>query len=63
MATGGQTADTRKEVADGSLWDRAYNALQEEEPKRIAEYEELLSEALARGKSSVRPRLLSWTLT
>lgn len=59
MAAGGQTADTRKEVTDGSLWDRAYDALREEEPKRIADYEDLLSKALARGKSSVRRSLLS----
>jgi hypothetical protein len=52
-------AETREEVADGySLWDRAYDALQEEVPDRIAAYEDLLSKALARGKCFVRRRLL-----
>ncbi|KAL2015402.1 hypothetical protein VTK56DRAFT_5526 [Thermocarpiscus australiensis] len=51
MAAGGQTADTRKEVVVGSLWDKAYNALQDEEPDRIAAYENLLSEALTRAQT------------
>ena len=38
-------------VADGSLWDRAYNALQNEQHDRIAAYEDLLTQALAQCKS------------
>ena len=33
----------------GSLWDRAYDLLRDEEPDRVAAYESLLSEVLARG--------------
>ncbi|KAK4232684.1 hypothetical protein C8A03DRAFT_39731, partial [Achaetomium macrosporum] len=50
MAAGSQMSETRKEVADGSLWDRAYDALREEVPARIATYEDLLSKALARAQ-------------
>ncbi|KAK4232906.1 NACHT domain-containing protein [Achaetomium macrosporum] len=47
MAAVDQRADTSEKVVDGSLWDRAYDALQNEEPDRIAAYEDLLSKALA----------------
>jgi hypothetical protein len=45
-----QIANTREELANGSLWDRAYDALHHEEPEHIAAYENLLSKALAGGK-------------
>jgi hypothetical protein len=49
MIASDQNANTREELADGSLWDRAYDALRNEEPKRIAAYEVLLSKALVGG--------------
>ncbi|KAK3934862.1 hypothetical protein QBC46DRAFT_425470 [Diplogelasinospora grovesii] len=54
-AAGDQAEDTREELADSSLWDRAYDALQNEEPHRIAAYENLLSKALARAQSETQP--------
>ena len=62
-ATGDQAADGAEDLAtDGSLWDRAYDTLKDEEPDRIAEYEDLLSRVLIRGKLSLRPRRLFPTL-
>ena len=51
MTASGQIANTREELADGSLWDRAYDALRNEEPERITAYEDLLSKALAGSQS------------
>ncbi|KAK4234131.1 WD40-repeat-containing domain protein [Achaetomium macrosporum] len=47
MTTSDKIANTREEFADGSLWDRAYDALRNEEPECIAAYEVLLSKAHA----------------
>ncbi|KAK4232689.1 hypothetical protein C8A03DRAFT_39724, partial [Achaetomium macrosporum] len=55
IAACGETADTKGELAGGSLWDRAYNALRNEEPERITVYEDILSKALARAQTETRP--------
>lgn len=55
-ATGGQAANTTEALNnEGSLWDKAYDSLQKEEPDRVAEYEDLLSRVLIRGKFSLQP--------
>jgi hypothetical protein len=42
-ATGNQAAHVADLARDDSLWDRAYDALKDEEPDLIAAYEDLLS--------------------
>jgi hypothetical protein len=52
-ATDERLADITEDLAtDVSLWDRAYDALENEEPNRIATYEDLLSRVLIRGRPS-----------
>ncbi|KAK4660754.1 hypothetical protein QC762_0022210 [Podospora pseudocomata] len=51
-ATDGQAVEIGENlVAYVSLWDRAYDALKEEEPDRVTEYEQLLSRVLIRVPS------------
>jgi hypothetical protein len=50
-ATGEQAANTTEPLTnESSLWDKAYDSLRKEEPDRVAEYEDLLSRVLIRGK-------------
>ena len=63
-ATDGQAVDVGgNPLNDVSLWDRAYDALREEEPDRVATYEQLLSRVLIRGMPSIRPKTSSIVLT
>ena len=51
VATGGRVAHITEDLAmDISLWDRAYDALSNEDRNGIAAYEDLLSRVLIRGK-------------
>lgn len=50
IAASDQNARTREQLGDGSLWDRAYDVLQNEEPERVAAYKDLLSKAIAGGQ-------------
>ena len=50
MATGEQVACITADLDnDVSLWDRAYDALGNEDPDGITAYEDLLSRVLIRG--------------
>jgi hypothetical protein len=63
-ATGDQAADITEDLAtDGSLWDKAYDTLNDEKHDLIAKYEDLLSRVLIRSKPSVRPGRIFPTLT
>ena len=62
--TGDQAADITEDLAmDRSLWDKAYDTLNDEKHDLITKYEDLLSRVLIRGKPSVRPGWTFATLT
>jgi hypothetical protein len=63
-AIDGQAVNVGGNPLEGvSLWDRAYDILREEEPDRVATYEQLLSRVLIRGMPSIRPITSSLVLT
>jgi hypothetical protein len=63
-ATGDRAADITEDLATGgSLWDKAYDTLNDEKHDLIAKYEDLLSRVLIRSKPLVQPGRIFPTLT